>query len=731
MPARNAARFIGAAIDSVLRQEGIELELIVVDDCSDDGTADVVESIRDRRLRLLRNPQRRGIGACHNLVLRYSRAPYIAHVDADDLILPGALRKLVDAVAGDPRAGQSHCYFFDIDRDGNATRGSFRRRWHLLRQRRPPGLDYRRALLVENVTNALRTYRRSALDAAGAFDERLPFAVDYDMALRIVDRDRIALAPEFLYARRLHSRNTTEGLRFQALRFKAITYLIRRRLIGSGRIRFISGPRLDLIGFLRSRWRHSARRVRAVVERGMRRSTTLVRWRLWAPIAAQLYRQANLRLGWWPLVWHTTSRPQAPTTPRVIYYARVFPALSETFIQREVATLWEMGAPLDVVAEEPNGSAHFGDEAARLSQCTVYLGRPTATSWSTLARLFVRQPLATINIFLYVLCRTHSAPKTRARDRSLWWRAVRLATTARARGATRIHAPWATVDALVALLAARLAGIDYSVQARASDLYKDVSHVGLAERLGHADFVITNAHYNLPAIRAQLTAARAPGVHTIYEGVDLRRLVPARGCERHGGPPLLLSVARLVEPKGIDVLLRACRLLKDRGVAFRCEIIGARDRSETRYYLAVKRAWHDLGLQDDVHFLGACVFDLVREKYAQAAVCVLAAQPVADGRRDVTPNTIIEAMAMGVPVVSSRSGAIDELVEDGVTGLLVPPRDESALAAAIARLLGDAELRRAMGSAARRRAEERFDIRMNAAGYAALFGFGTPPGAPL
>src|SRR5512147_63035 len=92
MPARNAARFVAAAIDSVLRQEGIELELIVVDDCSVDNTAEVVASIRDRRVRLLRNPQRRGIGACHNLVLRHSRAPYIAHVDADDLILPGALR---------------------------------------------------------------------------------------------------------------------------------------------------------------------------------------------------------------------------------------------------------------------------------------------------------------------------------------------------------------------------------------------------------------------------------------------------------------------------------------------------------------------------------------------------------------------------------------------------------------------------------------------------------------
>jgi glycosyltransferase involved in cell wall biosynthesis len=97
----------------------------------------------------------------------------------------------------------------------------------------------------------------------------------------------------------------------------------------------------------------------------------------------------------------------------------------------------------------------------------------------------------------------------------------------------------------------------------------------------------------------------------------------------------------------------------------------------------------------------------------------------------VTPNTIIEAMAMALPVISSRSGAIPELIEDGVSGLLVAPRDETALAAGIARLLGDGALRRALGTAARRRAEERFDSATSAARYAELFGFrAAETGAP-
>ncbi|MEO8605534.1 MAG: glycosyltransferase, partial [bacterium] len=172
---------------------------------------------------------------------------------------------------------------------------------------------------------------------------------------------------------------------------------------------------------------------------------------------------------------------------------------------------------------------------------------------------------------------------------------------------------------------------------------------------------------------------------------------------------------------GLDVLLRACRLLKDTGRDFRCEIIGGRVAREMNHYLLLRKLHRALHLDDVVHFIGPRPFAAVREKYGEADVYVLPAVPAADGRRDVTPNTVIEAMAMGLPIVSSRSGAIPELIDDGVSGLLVAPRDAAALADALARLLDDGELRRTLGAAARAAAEARFDIRKNAAQYAALF----------
>ena len=100
---------------------------------------------------------------------------------------------------------------------------------------------------------------------------------------------------------------------------------------------------------------------------------------------------------------------------------------------------------------------------------------------------------------------------------------------------------------------------------------------------------------------------------------------------------------------------------------------------------------------------------------------VLPAVIASDGRHDVTPNVLIEAMAMQLPVISTLSGGIAEIVEDGVSGLLVPPQDPAALAAALIRLIEDPSLCEQLGRHARARVEERFDITKNIAQYVALF----------
>ena len=235
MPAYNAGPYAREAIESVLSQEAIDFELIVVDDGSTDGTAQVVESFADPRVRLIRHDRNLGIGRAHNRVLAASHAPFIAHVDADDVVLPGALRRMLAAFEDAPRVGLAHCHYLLIDRHGTVRGDSVRRM--------SPGVDYRRELLVRggSIANHLRTYRREALEAVGPFDERGGVGVDSEMALRILDRYEIRLVAEVLYAQRLHGSNACQSMPFKEVRLWYRRAANARRLVRSGQVRYLRG----------------------------------------------------------------------------------------------------------------------------------------------------------------------------------------------------------------------------------------------------------------------------------------------------------------------------------------------------------------------------------------------------------------------------------------------------------------------------------------------------------
>jgi glycosyltransferase involved in cell wall biosynthesis len=245
MPAFNAAPFIAAAIESVVSQQGIEVDLVVVDDGSTDGTGDIAARYADRGVRVLRNGERRGIGFCHNRVIANSVSPLIAHVDADDLILPGGLAKVAAAAMSDDRVGQAYCDFYDIARDGIASRESIEDARRFFARHRAPPINHRRELVVHGmVVSALRIYRRAVFDLLGGFDEQLPWAVDYEMALRIGEHFLFAHVPELLYARRVHPAGASQGVSARPWRQWWMRWkLVRRRLaaqhgslLGRGRV---------------------------------------------------------------------------------------------------------------------------------------------------------------------------------------------------------------------------------------------------------------------------------------------------------------------------------------------------------------------------------------------------------------------------------------------------------------------------------------------------------------
>lgn len=171
---------------------------------------------------------------------------------------------------------------------------------------------------------------------------------------------------------------------------------------------------------------------------------------------------------------------------------------------------------------------------------------------------------------------------------------------------------------------------------------------------------------------------------------------------------MILSVGRLVEKKGFEDLIRACAWLREGQVEFRCEIIGTGERRE-----ALKALIAELDLEQHVTLVGPRSQDEVLRAYRRATVFALPCIVASDGNRDGLPTVLLEAMAVGLPVISTRLVGVPEIVEHGVDGLLVEPGDSAALAASLTRVLRDGELRDNLSRAGRRKVGQRFDVRRN------------------
>ena len=191
-------------------------------------------------------------------------------------------------------------------------------------------------------------------------------------------------------------------------------------------------------------------------------------------------------------------------------------------------------------------------------------------------------------------------------------------------------------------------------------------------------------------------------------GVDTERFSFVDRSERRL-PPLIISIGRMVEKKGFVYLLDACALLREWGAEFQLEVLGdgpGRGELEGRC--------QELGLCDQVSFLGWCDQEKVAEQLCRADILVAASVVASDGDEEGLPLTLVEAAATGLPLVGTKHAGIPEIVRDGETGFLVEERDSEALARAIQQLLDDRDLRLKLGGSARRIVEQAFNSQAQA-----------------
>jgi glycosyltransferase involved in cell wall biosynthesis len=393
------------------------------------------------------------------------------------------------------------------------------------------------------------------------------------------------------------------------------------------------------------------------------------------------------------------------------YVLKRFPRISETFIAAELIELRRQGERVTVFAISRPAEAFTHGFLDDLDVTVVYLpyrpaGEPRRTGAAVL-RAWRRNRRGCFAAAGAAFRR----PTPKSVRRLL--QAVVLVEELERAGVTHVHAHFASTAARLANLAWRLGGPPYSVTAHAKDIWhREARPDALRDKLGSARFVATVSQENHRHLEAVLGGRGR--VRVVPNSVDLARLPDP--ADRLPEPGVVLSVARLVEKKGLEDLVRACgRLHRDGcGCPIRLRVIGDGPR---RTALAELAALEGI----TVDWLGALPHEQVAEHYRRAAVFVLPCVVAATGDRDGLPTSVLEAMAAGLPVVTTAVNGLADAVVDGVTGLIVDQHDPSGLAAAIRRLLEDPALGSSLGRAAHWRVAEQFSLARSTGALRALF----------
>jgi len=392
------------------------------------------------------------------------------------------------------------------------------------------------------------------------------------------------------------------------------------------------------------------------------------------------------------------------------YILKQYPRLSETFILHELLALQGSGITSSVYSLRPANEGRFHAALADYHGAVSYprsLGKASAAgAFAALAHLdFERYGDA--------MAMLDMVPTSRRAD--LLVQAIEIADSARATGITHFHAHFLTIASHVAYLAHLLTGLPFSVTAHAKDIYRHTVDWDLANTISTAaDTIVTVCDAN----RRHLESKLGPEVRIerIYNGL-VEPATPAELSLRE--PNVVLAVGRLVEKKGFDVLLDAMTLMEDQNV--RCVVLGDGDELEALRCQAV-----GLGISDRVEFTGAVSQSEVAHWLRRATVLAAPCLVGSDGNQDALPTVLLEALAAGLPSVSTPIAGIPEIITDGEQGLIVPSNDASPLADALARIMDDTELWTKMAAAGPVRLAERFDRSATISELANVFASRTP-----
>lgn len=382
---------------------------------------------------------------------------------------------------------------------------------------------------------------------------------------------------------------------------------------------------------------------------------------------------------------------------KIGYVLKKYPRLSETFILNEILGMEGLGHEVDITSLTAADEGRFHADLAKVKAPVRYLPAfGSAAAMAAFDEAAKLAPGALERAMAYVgLLPSDKRP-------AILVHALLMRRAAREKGLDHLHAHFATVAAHVAATCRHLGGPTFSVTAHAKDIYRDaVDRKLFRATLDASAFIVTVCEANRRWIEEKLLDGPSEKIKVIYNGLPLEGIRPGDGPRE---PATILGVGRLVEKKGFPLLIESLRILRDRGFDARVEIIGdGEDRS------AIAAAVDRLGMKNHAVLLGARPREEVLARMRSATLLAAPCLTGDDGNRDALPTVLIEALACGLPSVSTPVGGIEEIVDDGVHGYIVPEKDVVAFADAVAKILGDAAAAAAMREKAPGRARERFD----------------------
>jgi colanic acid/amylovoran biosynthesis glycosyltransferase len=398
---------------------------------------------------------------------------------------------------------------------------------------------------------------------------------------------------------------------------------------------------------------------------------------------------------------------RAGPTLKIAYLCSQYPAVSHTFVLREVNALRRLGAEIATFSIRRASSDHILAQADRVAFESTYAILPPR--WFSLIGAHLKLAAKAPSVYAATLA---SALRLAPRGlRGHLWQcfyfveSVVLWKECRERGIRHIHVHLANVAADIALLASSIGSAtepehhwSWSFTMHGPTEFSDVSHYRLAEKLCYAQFVVCISDY----ARSQLMTLSRPEewekLHVVHIGIPIEQFTRSNDEAPPRGEPMILFIGRHVPEKGGAVLLEATSLMSKRGRRVSVTLAGDGPSRPT-----LERLSQSLGLTSQVCFPGAVGQDDIHALYASASIFCLPS--FAEG----VPVVLMEAMAMEIPVVTTRITGIPELVDDDRSGVLVAPGRADHLAEALERLLLDPALCRDMGSRARKKVLDEFN----------------------